>query len=125
MAAKSREVCGRVTRESVLVLVQRIPLPLTTDLIARVLQTKEVSVRAAVIWLEIGGFIKEQGCIVRRYPGKPYTKKVARWTWTGKADPICKLSIKGTDQADRELNSKHFGDGGLMLQQLMFGKTRQ
>jgi hypothetical protein len=125
MAAKNRKPCEKVTREEVLGVVQRIQLPLTTDLLARVLQTKEVSVRAAIIWLEIGGFIKEQGCIVRRYPGKPYSKRVARWSWTGKADPICKLSIKGTDQADREQNSKHYGDGGLMLQQLMFGKARQ
>lgn len=125
MAAKGRKEKAKVTRESVLGLVQRIQLPLTTDLMARVLETKEVSVRAAIIWLEIGGYIKEQGCIVRRYAGKTYTKRVARWRWTGKADPICKLSVKGTDKADREQNSKHYGDGGLMLQNIFFGKTRQ
>ena len=49
MAAKGRKEKAKVTRESVLGLVQRIQLPLTTDLMARVLETKEVSVRAAIM----------------------------------------------------------------------------
>lgn len=113
----------KVTRQSVLDLIKRIPMALTTKEMARVLMCKEVSVRAAIIWLEIGGFIREQGKITRKYENKSYTKKVSLWRWTGKIDEICKVCIKETDQADRERNSKNYGDG-VLLQHILMGMRK-
>lgn len=109
---------NKITRQDVLELIQRIPMPLTTKEMARVLQVKEVSVRAAIIWLEIGGYIKESGTFTRKYENKSYTKKVTLWRWSGKADPICKVAIKETDQVDRERNVMFSGDS-LMLQNIL------
>lgn len=109
----------KITRQAVLELVKRLPMPLTTKEMARVLLVKEVSVRAALIWLEMGGFVKKQGNFTRRYEGKTYTKVIAKWVWTGKADEICKVNVKETDAVDRARNSKFYGDSGAVLQSIL------
>jgi hypothetical protein len=109
----------KITRFAVLELVKRLPMPLTTKEMGRILMVKEVSVRAALIWLEIGGFVKKQGTFTRRYEGKTYTKTIAKWVWTGKTDDICKVNIKETDAVDRARNSKFYGDSGAVLQSIL------
>ncbi len=108
-----------IRREAVLELVKRMPMPLTTKEMARLLGVKEVSVRAAISWLELGGFIKVRCHVIRVYE-RGNKRKIARWEWTGRDDPIATLRIKDTDAPDREAMKRFYGDGVIHLQNIIF-----
>lgn len=88
---RKRQVC--VTRARVLEYIKTVPGPLTTQQIADALSTEEQtiperSVRAAVAWLILSGFLKkiDKPLIRRQENGQPY--KVWLYVWTGKDAPI-------------------------------------
>jgi hypothetical protein len=112
-----------IRRQAVLDLIKQHTQPMTSKEMARQLKVKEVSVRAAIIWLEIGGFIKKDGHVMKLYKSKNcrwlIKKKVAMYSWTGRNDAICKLRIKEADEPEREQMKKCYGDGGLALQEVM------
>lgn len=118
-----KEVCIR--RQAVLDLIKAQTAPMSTKEMARALGVKEVSVRAAVIWLELGGFIVKCGEIIRRYEGKSYKRKIALWKWTGRLDPISPVRVKEVDQPEREQLNKRYGDGGEELQGIMICMCRK
>jgi hypothetical protein len=108
-----------VRRQAVLDLIKDQSAAITTKEMARILRVKEVSVRAAVTWLGLGGYIVPDGHEVRVYENKSYKKKIALYKWTGKADPICPVRVKEVDELAREQINKRYGDGGLALQEAM------
>ena len=90
-----------VNREGVLGLIKTAEVPLTSKEMARILKVKERSVRAAVVWLIKGGFVKSDGFIVsssllivknKTFRGK---RKIYMYIWTGKTSEVKKLSVKG------------------------------
>ena len=90
-----------VNREGVLELIKTAEVPLTSKEMARILKVKERSVRAAIVWLIKGGFVKSDGFIVsssllivknKTFRGK---RKIYMYIWTGKNSEIKKLSVKG------------------------------
>ena len=114
-----------VTRERVLGLIKTATVALTTKEMGRILKVKERSVRAAVSWLILGGFIICAGTIVSQTtPGK-YGKrkfKIQVYQWTGKTEEVCKIYT--SDYVDRKIVKNNYGDGGLMLQGLMMGMCK-
>lgn len=108
-----------IRREAVLDLVKRMPLALTTKEMARMLGVKEVCVRAAISWLELGGFIRVRCHVVRTYE-RGNKRKIARWEWTGRKDPISPIRTKEVDEPQREAMKRCYGDGGLELQNIIF-----
>lgn len=109
-----------INRERVLGLIKTAAIPLTTKEMGRILKVKERSVRAAVGWLKLGGFIQFDGEIIRQTTPTKYGKrrfKVKVYKWTGKEDPICKLYVK--DMCGEAPQIKNYGDVN-MLQNIMF-----
>jgi hypothetical protein len=83
-----------INRERVLGLIKTASVALTTAEMGRILKVKERSVRAAVTWLILGGFIIPQGTIISRTTSGKYGKrkfKIQIYKWTGKEDDICKI----------------------------------
>lgn len=113
-----------VTREKVLELIKSASVPLTSKEMARILKVKERSVRAAITWLTIGGFIVGDGHITasslmvvknKTFKGK---YKINLYKWTGKTTPIHILHIRGLNENDLLAANKEYGDFNL-LQNLM------
>jgi hypothetical protein len=106
-----------INRQAVLELIKKQSSPQTSKQMARALGVKEVSVRAAISWLVLGGFIRQNGHVVERYQ-RGNKKKIALYVWTGKDCDIAHVKVKGVDEPDREQNNKRYGDG-LELQNIM------
>lgn len=112
-----------INRERVLELIKSAPIALSTKEMARILRVKERSVRAAIIWLKIGGFIKQEGFIMSQTTPGPYGKrkyKIDLYVWTGRKEAICQIHTKDLTEVNKELVNKNYGDVGL-LQSLMMG----
>lgn len=110
-----------INRQAVLELIRTQTSPQTSKQMARILGVKEVSVRAAITWLRLGGFIRRDGYVIQCYQPRGNKKKIALYVWTGRADPICQVRVKEVDQVEWEQLKKNYGDGGLALQWLILG----
>ena len=103
-----------VNREGVLELIKTAEVPLTSKEMARILKVKERSVRAAIVWLIKGRFVKPEGFIIsssllivknKTFRGK---RKIFMYVWTGKDSEIKKLSVKGKSvQEIKEANKDY------------------
>ncbi len=114
-----------VNRERVLGLIKTANVALTTNEMGRILKVKERSVRAAVTWLKIGGFINFVGVIVRQTTPSKYGKrkyKIKVYKWSGKDDPICKIYTK---DYDRCMPEKMFHGDVNLLQNIMMNMGRK
>lgn len=90
-------------RERVLGLIKTASVALTTKEMGRILKVKERSVRAAITWLIIGGFVEPHGTIISQTTPGRYGKrkfKIQVYQWTGKTSEICKIHVR--DLIDNE-----------------------
>lgn len=116
-----------IRRQAVLDLIKTQSSPMQSKAMARMLKVKEISVRAAITWLVLGGYIRKHGYVKQvtvydkrpKYTTRTVVSKIALYQWTGKEEPISHLRIKGTDRPDREAMMMNYGDGGLALQKIM------
>lgn len=114
-----------INRERVLGLIKTATVSLTTKEMGRILKVKERSVRAAVSWLILGGFIISDGVIISQTTPGRYGKrkfKIQVYKWTGKTTEICKIHTK--DLVDREIEEKSHNGDVLLLQNLIMGMKR-
>ncbi|MFA6039876.1 MAG: hypothetical protein WC733_00050 [Methylophilus sp.] len=113
-----------INRERVLGLIKTANVALTTKEMGRILKVKERSVRAAITWLKIGGFIEPKGTLETQTTPSKYGKrkfKVQMYSWTGKNEDICKIHHREIENG--ALPKTDFGDV-VLLQDIMFKMSR-
>lgn len=116
----------QINRERVLKLIKAAPVPISTKEMGRMLHVKERSVRAAITWLILGGYIKRDGYLIEyTTPGKYGRRKykIDLYTWSGKDEVIIKLHTKDMTEFSKAEACKSYGDVSL-LHQCMMGMLR-
>lgn len=123
----------RITRQQVYDLIKSQTEPLSSKQTARKLGIKEVSVRAAISWLVLGGYLKENGhATCRTKPNKKgwqvkYKVKLYKTTNRVFDASQCQVHTKGIHcQADREaeLARGKFNADLSFLDSVLFGRMK-
>lgn len=117
----------QINRESVLQLIKSATVPISTKEIGRMLHVKERSVRAAIAWLILGGYIKRDGYLIEyttpgQYGWRKY--KIDLYRWSGKDEVLVKLHTKDMTEFSKAEACKSYGDVSL-LHQCMMGMFRK
>ena len=118
-----------MNRQMVLEKIKEMEGNCTTQELANALSTPERliperSVRSAVFWLVLSGYLEKSETLVIRRDSSGNAYKVWLYTWTGKDRPITGHRADGIRQNREERAAQVEGDkfnGGVFLQQLFLG----